>query len=149
MEIDNETIAVFMGYEYIPFTNADQDFKPGWWKKGVTTEDQSREAVSRKVGKGKFICRNHKNLKYHSSWDWLMPVVEKIESLELSDFYSEGNFSSVDVNIEKGHCYIYVHLNYDPPHRITGMSNYSMTKINLIYSQVLEFIKYYDNKFAQ
>ena len=29
------------------------------------------------------LCLRHKlhNLKYHSSWDWLMPVVEKIESI--------------------------------------------------------------------
>src|SRR5437870_607544 len=28
------------------------------------------------------------NLKYHTSWDWLMPVVEKIESLDFqADIY--------------------------------------------------------------
>lgn len=25
-------------------------------------------------------------LKYHSSWDWLMPVIEKIESLDYIDY---------------------------------------------------------------
>ena len=30
---------------------------------------------------------NHEmaNLKYHTSWDWLMPVVEKIDSLSYND----------------------------------------------------------------
>ncbi len=31
-----------------------------------------------------------KSLEYHLSWDWLMPVVEKIESLLLSDIEIEG-----------------------------------------------------------
>jgi hypothetical protein len=32
--------------------------------------------------------------KYHSSWDWLMPVVEKIEGLENSDDYEVDIFSN-------------------------------------------------------
>ena len=29
-------------------------------------------------------------LEYHSSWDWLMPVVEKIENLNLKEFFLNG-----------------------------------------------------------
>ena len=51
---------------------------------------------------------------YSTSWDHLMPVIEKIESLDLSDWYDKGNFANVNVSIESGHCYIFVELNYDP-----------------------------------
>jgi hypothetical protein len=44
--------------------------------------------------------RYHYELKYHSSWDWLMPVVEKIESI-YDDFH--GYFG---VHISSNSCYI-------------------------------------------
>lgn len=85
---------------------------------------------------------------YDTSWNYLMPVIEKIESLNLSDWYDDENFMNVNCSIESGHCYIFIELNYDPPHRITGLSNYDIPKIELIYSQIIEFIKWY-NKRAQ
>lgn len=38
-----------------------------------------------------YVCHkgkwwNENNLQYHSSWEWLMPVVEKIESIENKRF---------------------------------------------------------------
>lgn len=39
-------------------------------------------------------------LKFHTSWEWLMPVVEKIESIE-DDYH--GNFS---INISSNACHI-------------------------------------------
>jgi hypothetical protein len=83
---------------------------------------------------------------YSTYWDHLMPVVEKIENLDLSDLYDDGNFINVNFSIDRGHCYVLVELNYDPPHRITGVSNYSTSKIELVYSQVLKFIYWYDNR---
>ncbi len=36
---------------------------------------------------------NFREAKYHTSWDWLMPVVEKIESIE------EAPFDGLSTNI--------------------------------------------------
>tara|TARA_R110000796_G_C14484182_1_gene427030 strand:- start:377 stop:766 length:390 start_codon:yes stop_codon:yes gene_type:complete len=83
---------------------------------------------------------------YSTSWDHLMPVIEKIESLDLSDWYDKGNFANVNVSIESGHCYIFVELNYDPSHRVTGLSNFDISKIELIYSQVIAFIKWCNDR---
>jgi hypothetical protein len=88
--------------------------------------------------------RSLTSYNYHGNWNSLMPVIEKIESLDLSDWYDEGNFMNVNVSIESGHCYIFVELNYDPPHRICGESNYSIPKIELIYNQVVNFIEWYN-----
>ena len=80
------------------------------------------------------------DLKYHSSWDWLMPVVEKIASLDwvwiniipcaLGKFSKESN------------CYIE-----------TGVSSitFSVSKTNMnllqaIYEAVVEFIKFYNTQ---
>lgn len=36
------------------------------------------------------VC-NLWQLKYHSSWDWLMPVIEKIESIEMPEHRNDYN----------------------------------------------------------
>lgn len=43
-----------------------------------------------------------KDLKYHTSWDWLMPVVEKIESLgyEFQITKEEAYFKDTDGDFE-------------------------------------------------
>jgi len=55
-----------------------------------------------------------KYCKYHSSWDWLMPVVEKI---------------------------IY---NYDESKSLDIMRELSYAKIESVYQSVIEFIKWYN-----
>lgn len=53
------------------------------------------------------------NLNYHKSWDWLMTVVEKIESLDLKEYgykwegidgETEYNNGSICVEIEQDRC---------------------------------------------
>jgi len=56
---NNKLIAEFMGYEQYKFRS---------YTMFVFEEDNHRTEI---------------DLHYHSSWDWLMPVVEKIYSLEL------------------------------------------------------------------
>jgi hypothetical protein len=65
----NELIAIFMGYERY------EDSGGIWFKK-----------------EGMIICMHPKleDLKYHSSWDWLMPVVEKISTIHYPDYYSHS-----------------------------------------------------------
>ncbi len=73
--------------------------------------------------------------KYHSSWDWLMPVVEKIESMD-----SRG----IDCRIEilKKDCNIYYadsFKQYD--FTITGSS-----KIDAVYNSVITFLTWLNNQ---
>lgn len=72
-----------------------------------------------------------KGSRYHSSWDWLMPVVEKIEQILPDD--------SV-VTIEYKDCYIPV-LEDDDSFTIQGNG---LTKIEAVYNAVVEFIKWYN-----
>lgn len=76
----NKLIAEFMGFKYIPFNN-NQELKPGWWVNPITRGQQDNEHVRYKLGKSRFLARSHHELKYHNSWNWLMPVVEKIEQM--------------------------------------------------------------------
>lgn len=113
----NTLIAVFMGGEFrtdLPFTYT----KEGW--------------VNTPANDNMQIAQNY-DLKYHSSWDWLMPVVEKIEDLD-DKFYF--------VKIHSGGCFI---------HPINNTKAYNVkqyqagkSKIEMVYATVVEFIEWYN-----
>jgi hypothetical protein len=65
--------------------------------------------------------------KYNSSWDWLMPVVEKIESIKNSDDYEVDIF---------GKC-------CDIGGQFEGVCK---TKIEGTYKAVVEFIKWHNKQ---
>lgn len=75
-----------------------------------------------------------KQLKYHSSWDWLMPVVEKIDLILPDD-----NLVSISFN----RCLIEYHAE-----GITfeGIGN---TRIEATYKAVVEFILWYNENNKQ
>lgn len=69
--------------------------------------------------------------QYHTSWGWLMPVVEKIESL---GYTFEKNYQSIDKDwqslIVKGNDILYQEFNND--------------SLKSSYYVVVEFIKWYN-----
>lgn len=86
-------------------------------------------------------CYPIKDLKYHTSWDWLMPVVEKIE------FYTPDEIGSgFAVYINEKQCIIkskFVDYSYmDNP--ITGAS--ADTKIESVWLAVVSFIQWYNTQ---
>lgn len=92
------------------------------------------------------------NLKLHKSWDWLIPVVEKIENLNLKEFFYKWNeeektiynFMSTCVDISYNYCNIYVELELDPPYEISSVTLDS--KIEAVYKAVVNFINWYNEK---
>ena len=70
-------------------------------------------------------------LQYHTSWDWLMPVVERIEEAE--DLMSQEKFIRIEYDV----CII--------PHHKGEITEYGMTKIEATYKAVVQFIEYYNN----
>lgn len=98
-KIDNELIADFMEFPY---------------KRTGLTFSEPRVLF---VSKAK--------MEYHTSWDWLMPVVDKIERL--------GN--RCEIGITK--CKIYS-ADYNRE------TFYAATKILAVYEHVVDFIKWYN-----
>ena len=93
--------------------------------------------------------------QFHKSWDWLMPVVEKIESLDLKEYgyqwegidgKTEYNNGSICVEIEQDRCWIYMNLSLDPFHTFNEKTRgvEFPTKIEATYAAVVEFIEYYN-----
>lgn len=72
----NKRIAKFMGYEYVPFNN-EYAFKPGWWKVDTPVAIKTHPA-SHKFSHNYYLCRRYHEIRYYNSWDWLVPVVDKI-----------------------------------------------------------------------
>ena len=79
------------------------------------------------------------DLKYHTSWDWLMPVVEKIESLGyMTIIGANAAFGGHYMNIMTG-----IKLPNDTFENPTKFMGSEDTKIATIYSAILQFIKWY------
>jgi len=74
-------------------------------------------------------------LKFHSSWNWLMPVVEKIESIKNYRYDFEIKQSCIEI--------------YDKDNQEDIISTCGDTKKEVIYYAVVEFIKYYNAKNQQ
>lgn len=71
-------------------------------------------------------------LSWSSSWSWLMPVVEKIESL-----------GAVDIIIGRYECIITADdgISYFKETKSKGR-----TKIEMVYDSVVQFIKWYNER---
>ena len=77
-----------------------------------------------------------KDLKYHLDWNWLMQVVEKIESLLPDDSF---------VTIEHKSCWIPIYDDEQP----FGIECREETKIQAVYNACIEFIKWYNENSAK
>ena len=70
----NKVLAEFMGYRYFTWQEVKGFGQAGWCK---------HDHASPKLANG-FLCRTTKELSYHTSWDWLMPVWIKFRDLEFA-----------------------------------------------------------------
>ena len=75
-------------------------------------------------------------MQYNSSWDWLIPVVEKIESLGFKFEIWKNNYSiqQFQENTEE-----YIEMLYQ-------YGYFKRTKQEAVYQGVIEFIKDYNSK---
>lgn len=124
METENRLIAEFMGYEFV-----DGDFRIPHSDK--TTNSNFSEWCSTygdidgMFSVGYLLAPS--NLMFHSDWNWLMEVVEKIEKL------------GVVVEIRENVCYIETSPN-------NYYSELEDTKLQATYKAVVEFIKWYNEQ---
>jgi len=124
METNNKLIADFMGLDIISL----EQFLVG-----------TQSTIDRiKIGRKDFICPMIEGylleqLQYHKSWDWLMKVVDKIESLGIVSFeknlQEEGDYQCL---FTKGYDILICH--------------YADTSIEATYNAVIQFINYYNKK---
>jgi len=87
---------------------------------------------ARAIGAPEANFIKHKQIKYHKSWDWLMYVVEKINSSHTDCF----------VIIYTDKCTI--HNMY--PNNMKTIEYEGATMIEAVYSAVVAFIKWYNEQ---
>jgi hypothetical protein len=75
------------------------------------------------------------DMLFHSSWDWFMPVVDKIESI----IFDENN--SYNVTIGSTNYCVIQDANGDTIEIVEDSGN---TKLETVYKAVVEFIKWYN-----
>ena len=119
----DKLIAEFMGNIYSKNAEA--------WGIGNAKIEHKELTIQGKVYKNLVWAeRFEKELKYHSSWDWLMPVVNKIESKGF-DVFINGLYCRItdcgltDLEIESGE---------------------TTSKIEAVWETVVEFIKWYNKE---
>jgi hypothetical protein len=114
---NNKLIAEFMGIEILNFPYP-----------------TSKKVVYKSIKSNKISYPSIRGLKYHSSWDWLMPVVEKIEKL----VFPNDEFFNINI---VGGCQVYIissHIN-----EIIDSSQ-GETKLECLYNVVVQFIEWYN-----
>ena len=116
MEENNKLIAEFMGYESYEYSG---------YRMFVLEENNHRTDI---------------DLHYHTSWDWLMPVVEKIEGMNIE---IGGITTSPDVIIVYGDCTI----QDENDKKLFNFYHHSIDskdKLGATYKAVVEFINDYN-----
>lgn len=121
---DNELIARFMGLNITEWKEITQPYYKGEcfsadrpnrpWGCGASSKKEVLESLLRASD------------KYHTSWDWLMPVVEKIAEMGMSG-YEDNNIELV----EQGG-------------KVAGLQ--VCMGIERVYQAVVEFIKWYNQQ---
>lgn len=112
---DNELIAEFMGLTFKKEVNSIKYYNV-----------PAGHIESHNASMGDFA--------YHRRWDWLMPVVEKIESLALGKY---GTPVTVDIRHER------CNISTESDERWTNHKN---SKIEAVYASVVEFIEWYNKQ---
>lgn len=115
---DNELIAEFMGIVFWKQIKNERYYK-------VPKE----HVYANNAGLGQF--------RYDTSWDWLMPVVEKIESL-----HSVVPGHLLQIEITRG----FVKILGTPGQHIFYNISIEGSKIQATYRAVVDFIKWYNSK---
>ena len=98
-----------------------------------------RDAYVTRFGNINSAATTKAQLRFHKEWDWLMPVVEKIQKLSyVCVIY--GNYCNIlekDLFTKKREGY-----GFDIDHYSDSIE----TVIDAVYMCVIEFIKYYNEK---
>lgn len=122
----NKLIAEFMG-----------------WEKGATEEmyDFPENFSSFLVDEYHEILP--KSMKFHSSWNWLMPVVDKIEDLPYTNVYTGKTYLG-EFHIEITH--ETPGYKHNQVNKVVFVKDKNLSKLQSYYKAVIEFIKWYNTQ---
>lgn len=114
---NNKKIARFMDFVYVPYQEAEHKKWAGWrlYDKATvqTFEDTRSLGIINKGCCVTWLCRNNKELKFNTHWEWIMSawkfILNKSESLseggsiEMRDIKHKFSESVLEADITKSH----------------------------------------------
>lgn len=115
---NNKLIAEFMGLET------------------TLTHKGTKEYYQREYNSGTWYEEHE--LRYQDSWDWLMPVVQRIECTSTDNKDNSDNFFNVAIEVFE--------CNINGVDTSINISHNAQTKIKATYEAVVEFIKEYNKQ---
>ena len=119
----NRLIAEFLGYIYVPYTAGHFGGTHGWVLKNYKLIDKQMPKL--------FLGRTTKDLLYHKSWDWLIPVYTRINK-----YITERSTTDIKFATDTDQ----LHLNL-----WISIEDYSETPIAL-WKSIVEYIKWYNEE---
>ena len=80
----SKILAEYLGWKYVPSNDLQVFPKAGWWSP-LTYHSSPKGAT--KIGDSyyKYICRNHHELRFYNSMDWLIKILDKLTKEDLSE----------------------------------------------------------------
>ena len=121
---DNKLIAEFMGFEI----NSGFNYKLVKVKNFLAVGEDGRYS-------------KEEDLKFNSSWDWLMPVVEKIKNISINN-----KFYSFFISIASTGSVIIAKTKLGHPNSNYNNCECEYDLITNTYKAVVEFIKWYNKQ---
>lgn len=127
MEIDktnagNKILAEFMGIQHVK-REMDEIFEVRIWTSAICNSNPNGEVL--------------RPVEYHKSWEWLMPVVDKIEEL---------GFVSTIERLNHGFSDHRVFFNEFGSLKEVAHGARNENKLTAVYEAVLDFIEWHNNK---
>lgn len=140
----NKLIAEFMGYEYIPSpvpVVRNELTKQFGWSRTIEWHPFFIKTMGDDFFPPQryYLGRSHHDLIFHRDWSWLMPVVEKIESLEYEFIIYGKQFGQFP---RKSTTVIYFDLKRHG--RLGDIRAEGETSIETTHQAIVEFIKWYN-----
>lgn len=135
---NNKIIAEFMEWHYMGINTYLTPYSDAWLTNGEQT----------------YSCPLNV-MRFHSDWNWLMEVIEKIESLDINNFAKQ--LDREDVQPIEGKFYLSVYdcqaeflasvYYWQHDNNIKGLKKENgNTKIQAVYNACVEFIKWYNEQ---
>lgn len=91
------------------------------------------------------LSESYDLMKYHESWDWLMPVVEKIEVHTMD--WNGDKIKHFDFRIQSKYCLVegYTGVRQNGVYYQTAYGSSPESKIEEVYNAIVEMIKFFND----
>ena len=144
IEAGNKEMAKFLGYKYFPYDpEKDLGRMVGWLK-----SDQKIHPLEKAYSHPNYLCRKTRDMRFFNEWNWLMRVVEKIETIY------DAQHGYFGVHIISNQCTIqgtklHLALKDTSYGSVYFDEQYDKEKIKATWAACLNFINWFNEEFTK